>query len=109
MGESSKVARLLQSEREACRSRSTTGERLKLTRDLLGKNQATFATGAGIARNTYNQFETGTNLPSVNQAHKLCDRWGLTLDWIYRGDTRGLGADLSAAIEAMRRARSEQQ
>ena len=94
MGESSKVARLLQSEREACRSRSTTGERLKLTRDLLGKNQTTFATGAGIARNTYNQFERGKCLPSVNQAHKICDRWGLTFDWIFRGDTRGLSPDL---------------
>jgi transcriptional regulator with XRE-family HTH domain len=75
----------------------------------LGKSQNAFATEAGIARNTYSQYKTGTNLPSVDEAHKLCDRWGLTLDWIYRGDTRGLGPDLAAAIEAMRRARSEQQ
>lgn len=107
MGETDKTAaRLLENERQAQRSECAIGERLELARHLLGKSQKAFATDAGIARNTYNQYETGTNTPSVEEAQKLCDRWALTLDWIYRGDTRGLSPDLSAAIEAMQRARS---
>jgi transcriptional regulator with XRE-family HTH domain len=107
MGEIDKpAARLLKNKREARRSKRAIGERLKLARHLLGKSQKDFATDAGIAGNTYNQYETGTNTPSLEEAQKLCDRWALTLDWIYRGDTRGLGPDLSAAIEAMQRARS---
>ena len=109
MGEASKVAHLLQSEREVLRSKRSIGERLELVRNILGKSQDAFATAAGIARNTYSQYKTGTNTPNLDEAHKLCDRWGLTLDWIYRGDTRGLSPDLSAAIEAMRRARGKQQ
>ena len=110
MGEDDKtVAQLLQSEREVLRSKCSIGERLELVRIILGKSQNAFATEAGIAGNTYSQYKTGTNAPDHEEAHKLCDRWGLTLDWIYRGDTRGLSPDLSAAIEAMRRARGKQQ
>ena len=105
MGEDDKVAHLLQGEREGLRAKRSIGERLELVRNILGKSQNAFATEAGIAGNTYSQYKTGTNTPNLDEAHKLCDCWGLTLDWIYRGDARGLSPDLSAAIEAMRRAR----
>ena len=66
MGETDKTAaRLLENEREARRSKRAIGERLELARHLLGKSQKAFATDAGIARNTYNQYETGTNTPSL--------------------------------------------
>ncbi len=97
---------ILQSEREALRSNRAIGERLELVRTAMGKNQKAFANAAGVASNTYNQYTTGTNSPALEEAHKLCDRWGLTLDWIYRGDARGLSPDLVAAIDAMKRARS---
>ena len=84
------------------------GERLRLTRHALDKKQGDFARSDGIERNTYNQYETGVNKISTDMAHKLCDayaEYGLTFDWIYRGDPSGLRTSLAEAIRALRQAR----
>ncbi len=100
------AAHILQSEREALRSNRSIGERLELVRAAVGKNQKVFANAAGVACSTYSQYKTGTSSPALEEAHKLCDRWGITLDWIYRGDARGLSPDLSRAMEALQRLRT---
>jgi transcriptional regulator with XRE-family HTH domain len=67
------------------------GKRLILTRRALGfEKQKEFAERAGIAASAYNQWETGTKFPGVRSALLLCNEYGLTLDWIYRGDPSGL-------------------
>ena len=99
------AAHVLQSEREALRSPRSIGERLMLTRNVFGMTQTEFGKGAGIKKSTYNQYEKGKERPSLDEAIKLCDKYGITLDWIYLGDSRGLSPDLRAAIEAMQRAR----
>jgi transcriptional regulator with XRE-family HTH domain len=85
------------------RTKSAIGNRLELTRRALGLAQGDFASRAGIARNAYNQYETGTNRPQLDAAFKLCDTYRLTLDWIYFGDASGLRFDLAEAIKAMRK------
>lgn len=82
------------------------GARLLLTRQALGLAQNEFAERAGLATNTYNQYETGKNIPSIPMAHAICDAFGLTLDWIYRGDQSGLRYHLADAIKALRSARN---
>lgn len=77
------------------------GRRLRLTRETLRVTQREFANGAGIAKNTYGQYETGARLISPKRAIELSDRWGLTLDWIYRGDPGNLPYKLAAAINAL--------
>lgn len=64
-------------------------------------NQREFASRAGIATNTYGQYETGTRLISPKRAVDLCEQYGLTLDWIYRGDPGNLPYRLAAAIKAL--------
>ena len=64
--------------------------RLRATREAFGLGQNEFARRAGIASNTYNQYEQAKNLPRLDFANQLCDTYGITLDWIYRGDTAGL-------------------
>lgn len=88
------------------RSRVAIGERLRLTREALGLQQNEFAERAGLATNTYNQYERGKNTPNLDAAHALCDHHALTLDWIYRGDASGLRYHLAHAIKALRSARS---
>jgi transcriptional regulator with XRE-family HTH domain len=66
------------------------GRRLRDYREALTMNQAEFAKGAGLAVNTYNQWEQGKKRPDVAGAARICDAHGLTLDYIYRGKTDGL-------------------
>lgn len=72
--------------------------RLKQTRTALRLTQVAFAGGAGIAPNTYNQWEKGKQRPDLDQAQALCDAYGLTLDWIYRGDASGLPYNLATLL-----------
>ncbi len=87
-------------------SKKAVGERLALTRSAFGLSQGAFAESAGIADNTYNQYEQGVRLPLVENALKLCERFDLTLDWIYRGDPSGLKYNLAERIIRMRRKRN---
>jgi transcriptional regulator with XRE-family HTH domain len=64
--------------------------RLRITREAFGLGQNEFARRAGIASNTYNQYEQGKNVPRLDIANQICDEYGITLDWIYRGDISGL-------------------
>jgi transcriptional regulator with XRE-family HTH domain len=77
------------------------GRRLRLTREALRLTQREFASKAGIATNTYGQYETGTRLISPKRAIDLCDSYGLTLDWIYRGEPGDLPYKLANAIKAL--------
>lgn len=87
------------------RSRDGIAYRLRLTREAFGMDQTTFAARASVNSNTYNQYETGKNVPSLEVAHKLCDAWKITLDWIYRGDPSSLKHETAHAIDAIRQLR----
>jgi len=78
--------------------RMAVAARLRRTRTATGLSQSQFADAAGIARNTYNQHESGERLPSLEEALKLCSVYGLTLDWIYRGILAGVRFDLATNI-----------
>lgn len=70
--------------------RQDVATRLRRTREAFGMLQNEFAGAAGIAVNTYNQYEQGARLMRLENAMALCDRFDLTLDWIYRGEAGGL-------------------
>jgi transcriptional regulator with XRE-family HTH domain len=72
------------------RSLDAIAGRLRATREAFGLGQNEFARRAGIASNTYNQYEQAKNLPRLDFANQICDTYGVTLDWIYRGDPSGL-------------------
>jgi transcriptional regulator with XRE-family HTH domain len=80
------------------RSLRSIGERLTLARKTIGRTQADFARQARVSNSAYNQYERGRKRPAVDQANRLCDAYQLTLDWIYRGDLRGLPEALHGRI-----------
>ena len=67
--------------------------------------QNEFCERARIATNTYNQFEKGKKRPSIENALRLCEAYGLTLDWIYRGDPSALRFSMADAIKALKEER----
>jgi transcriptional regulator with XRE-family HTH domain len=87
------------------REKQAVAARLMLTRQVVGLSQGEFADRAGLAANTYNQYESAKNMPSLDSAHRLCDAYSLTLDWIYRGDPSGLRYEMADAIKALRQVR----
>ena len=77
--------------------------RLRYTREALGVNQREFARRANLKPNRYSQYETGARPLTIDAAHSICDEYGVTLDWLYRGDRSRLPHHLAidiARIEA---------
>ena len=73
--------------------------RLRATRLALGyKTQAQFAETAGVLPTAYSPVEKGVRLMSLQIALSLYDTYGITLDWLYRGDRSGLRASLRDEI-----------
>ena len=72
------------------RSLDAIAARLRAARAAFGLSQLEFSRRAGIAGNTYNQYEQAKSLPRLDWANHICDTYGVTLDWIYRGDISGL-------------------
>lgn len=65
--------------------------RLLRARRALGiEDQNEFGEAAGLSQSLYNKFELGRRLLTLQAAMKLCHRYGLTLDYLYRGDPSGL-------------------
>lgn len=73
--------------------------RMKLLRLTTGHSVAEFARESGIARTQWHNIEAGFGRISVDAAMKLCERYHVTLDWIYRGEDRFLVKDLVTKLE----------
>lgn len=87
------------------RSKEGVAYRLRLTRNVVGGTQRDFAAKAGINGPTYNQYETATTYPSLDEAHRLCDTHKITFDWIFRGNASTLRRDMEYALEALHQAK----
>lgn len=53
-------------------------------------SQKEWASKNGFNVSQYGSWERGTRRIPVEAAERLCDRYGLTLDFIYRGRLEGL-------------------
>jgi len=84
----------------SCHIRTTAhiATRLRHTREALGLNQTEFAMRASLSQNRYNQYESGARPLTIDAARKICDEYGVTLDWLYRGDRSRLPHHLAIEI-----------
>jgi transcriptional regulator with XRE-family HTH domain len=62
--------------------------------------QADLARRCGFEPPKVNNWIKGTAIPSLPNAHVICDHLPVTLDWIYRGDASKLPGDLQARLAA---------
>ena len=79
------------------------GKRLRMTRIALGYDgkQAEFAAEIAVLPTALSQWELayqGRTI-TIGAAIRLCDRFGLDLDWIYRGDPSGLPQRLNSLAQ----------
>jgi transcriptional regulator with XRE-family HTH domain len=73
-------------------------KRLKVSREALGLKPAELCRITGIKPNTYSQWEGAKGRPNLDEATRLCDTLGYTLDWIYLGDPAGLPLSVTSKI-----------
>ncbi|WP_083926454.1 helix-turn-helix domain-containing protein [Bradyrhizobium sp. WSM4349] len=90
------------------RDLKTIAERLKLIRGSVhgGMTQAAFGRLVGIEPQAINNYETALRRISVDQAIKVCAATGVSLDYIYRGVTSQLPAEIATNIQKLQRAAS---
>lgn len=66
------------------------GVRLQRIRSAFKLTQTELAERTGLATSALNQWERGVHPPSLDKAIILREKLGITLDWLYFGDIRGL-------------------
>lgn len=69
------------------------GVRLQRIRSAFHLTQTELAERTGLATSALNQWEKGVHPPSLEKAIILRENLGITLDWLYFGDIRGLTPD----------------
>lgn len=78
------------------------GGRLRRARLALDLSQIELCRLCGFAPNAYNQWERGKRRPNLEDAARLCDALGVTLDYIFMGVTDGLPVRLARHLETLR-------
>lgn len=64
-------------------------ERLRELRKEKGETQVQVAASVGILEQHYQKYERGANLPSLENAWKLADHFGVSIDYLVgRTDAR---------------------
>lgn len=61
-------------------------------------SQKDWAKKHGFSATQYNNWEKGARRITVDEAQRLCDLYGLTLDFIYRGRRDGLSDTASKVV-----------
>jgi len=77
--------------------RAAAATRLRLIRETSGISQVEFCARVGISPQAWNNYERGARLISLDQALAVCSATNVTLDFIYRGLTLGLPAEIAIA------------
>ncbi len=61
------------------------GQRIQQLRTALKLNQTEFAERAKLNRSSVALWELGRQRPGIPPAQRICDVYGVTLDWIFLG------------------------
>jgi hypothetical protein len=77
----------------------TIGKRLIATVEALEMKPAELCRQIGIAPNRWSQYANGERRITIAVSIKLAERYGVTLDWIYRGDPSALPQRLHQKIK----------
>lgn len=78
------------------------GARLKALREAFASEmtQSEWAARHGFGVSQYNNWEIGLRRVPIEAASALADRYGLDLDWIYRGKVSGLDENARKALSS---------
>lgn len=73
-------------------------ERIKALRRMRNWQQKEAYEACGVEKTTWNNYEQGTSRPLPEVGAKICDVFGVTLDYLYAGVTAGLSPEVLKAL-----------
>ena len=71
------------------------GLRLQALRHYHGKTRAEFADSVSINATSYGRIEKGLKPLKADMAYRIAERWGVSMDFLYRGRLTELPGDLA--------------
>jgi DNA-binding XRE family transcriptional regulator len=79
-------------------SKQAIAVRLRQTREALELDQAGICRLTGITPQAWNNYEKAVNRIALEQALMICQKTGVTLDWIYRGEAGALPYKIASKL-----------
>ena len=73
---------------------------LRLICAVIGGHQSDIAAAIGVSKSKLGNWLRGDNYPDPFAMWLLCERYGVTMDWIYRGRLFGLPSHLADGLKA---------
>ena len=90
--------------------RADVAGRLRIARKSIGFRTArSFAKKLGIDENSYTPYERGKAIPPPVLLAKVKHLTGVTMDWLFFGDTSGLTLKVHEALQKAEMAKKEKQ
>ncbi|HCO91080.1 MAG TPA: XRE family transcriptional regulator [Alphaproteobacteria bacterium] len=77
-------------------------ERLQRIREFHDLSQGAFADSVNIDRSSYSKIEKGTKPLKAEMAYAIAEKWGVSMDFIYRGRLTELPRTMADAFMANR-------
>ncbi|ATG49756.1 transcriptional regulator [Celeribacter ethanolicus] len=74
------------------------GRRLEALREHHHLNKADFSDSVGIDRSSYIKIERGDKPLKAEMAYAISERWGVSMDYLYRGRLTELPAPLADSL-----------
>lgn len=74
------------------------GRRLKALREHREKTRAEFAESVSIDATSYGKIEKGTKPLKADMAYRIAERWGVSMDFLYRGRLTELPETLADSL-----------
>ncbi|MCB1401267.1 MAG: helix-turn-helix transcriptional regulator [Rhodobacteraceae bacterium] len=74
------------------------GRRLRALREYRKKTRAEFAESVGIDATSYGRIEKGAKILKADMAYKIAERWGVSMDFLYRGRLTELPESLADSL-----------
>jgi transcriptional regulator with XRE-family HTH domain len=79
-----------------------TAARLRVTRCVLGLTQRAIAEMCGVSEARWSNWERADHLPDILAMSQMASLFGISLDWIYRGDLAGMPWPLVSELRRRR-------
>lgn len=74
------------------------GQRLRALREFREKTRAEFAETVGIDATSYGRIEKGLKPLKAEMAYRIAERWGVSMDFLYRGRLTELPEKLADSL-----------